>query len=84
VTSQVVQIQITVKSQYSLFSLGMLTYTFKRQDITQIALERLPGEGGGNAVKKKGLKSLSSKGEFGVPSMTNTTRTTNVGFVWKL
>jgi hypothetical protein len=52
VTSQVVQIQITVKTQYSLFSLGMLTYTFKRQDITQIALERLPGEGGGSAVKE--------------------------------
>jgi hypothetical protein len=31
-----------VKSQYSLFSLGMFTYTYERQDIIQIALKRLP------------------------------------------
>jgi hypothetical protein len=34
------------QSQYSLFSLGMFTYTYERQDIIQIALKRLP-EGGG-------------------------------------
>jgi calcineurin-like phosphoesterase family protein len=33
------------KNQNTLFSLGMLTYTYERQDIIQIVLERLPGEG---------------------------------------
>jgi hypothetical protein len=40
------------QSQYSLFSLGMVTYTNERQDIIQIALKRLPG-GGGSVVKKR-------------------------------
>jgi hypothetical protein len=31
------------QSQYNLFSLGMFTYTYERQDIIQIALKRLPG-----------------------------------------
>jgi hypothetical protein len=35
-------------NQNTLFSLGMLTYTYERQDIIQIALKRLPG--GGSAV----------------------------------
>jgi hypothetical protein len=39
------------QSQYSLFSLGMFTYTYERQDITQIALKKLPG--GGERRKKK-------------------------------
>jgi hypothetical protein len=48
--------EITLKSsqsQYSLFSLGMFTYTYvyERQDIIQIALKRLPG--GGESRKKK-------------------------------
>jgi hypothetical protein len=34
-----------VNSPYSLFSLGMFTYTSERQDIIQIALKRLPGGG---------------------------------------
>jgi hypothetical protein len=34
------------QSQYSLFILGMFTYTYERQDIIQIALKRLPGRGG--------------------------------------
>jgi hypothetical protein len=41
------------QSQYSLFSLGMFTYTYERQDIIQIALKRLPG--GRERRKKKGL-----------------------------
>jgi hypothetical protein len=32
--------------QTSLFSLDMFTYTYKRLDIKQIALKRLPGEKG--------------------------------------
>jgi hypothetical protein len=44
------------QSQYSLFSLGMFTYTYERQDIIQIALKRLPGEG--ERCKKKGLSDL--------------------------
>jgi hypothetical protein len=36
----------------TLFSLDMLTYTYERQDIIQIALKKLPG-GRGSAVKKK-------------------------------
>jgi hypothetical protein len=32
--------------QYSLFSLGMFTYTYERQDMIQIALKRLPGGAG--------------------------------------
>jgi hypothetical protein len=39
------------QSQYSLFSLGMYIYTYERQDITQIALKRLPG--GVEGRKKK-------------------------------
>jgi hypothetical protein len=38
-------------SQYSLFSLGMFTYTYERQDIIQIGFKRVPG--GGSAVKKR-------------------------------
>jgi hypothetical protein len=38
---------IQSQSQYSLFSLGMFTYTYERQDIIQIALKTLPGGGGG-------------------------------------
>jgi hypothetical protein len=38
------------QSQYSLFSLGMFTYTYERQDIIQIALKILPG---GERRKKK-------------------------------
>jgi hypothetical protein len=34
-----------VKGQNSLFSLCMLTYTYELQDIIQLALKRLPGEG---------------------------------------
>jgi hypothetical protein len=34
------------QTQNNLFSLGMLTYTYERQDIIQIALKRLPGGGG--------------------------------------
>jgi hypothetical protein len=34
------------QTQNTLFSLGMLTYTYERQDIIQIALKRLPGGGG--------------------------------------
>jgi hypothetical protein len=33
------------KSQYSLFSLGMFTYTYEFQHVIQIALKRLTGEG---------------------------------------
>jgi hypothetical protein len=40
-------------SQYILFSLGMFTYTYERQNIKQIALKRLPG--GGERRKKKDL-----------------------------
>jgi hypothetical protein len=40
-------IQSQSQSQYSLFSLGMFTYTYERQDIIQIALKRLPGGPGG-------------------------------------
>jgi hypothetical protein len=43
-----------IKNQNTLFSLlGMLTYTYERQDIIQIALKRLPEGGGGSALKKK-------------------------------
>jgi hypothetical protein len=31
------------QSQNTLFSLGMFTYTYERQDIIQIPLKRLPG-----------------------------------------
>jgi hypothetical protein len=31
-----------IHSQYTLFSLGMFTYTYERHDIIQIALKRLP------------------------------------------
>jgi hypothetical protein len=37
--------------QYSLFSLGMFTYIYERQDIIQIALKILLGRGE-SAVKK--------------------------------
>jgi hypothetical protein len=37
---------IRIKNQNTLFSLGMLTYTYDRQEIIQIALKRLPGGGG--------------------------------------
>jgi hypothetical protein len=40
-------VKVKSQSQYSLFSLGMFTYTYEHQDIIQIALKRLPG-----AVKK--------------------------------
>jgi hypothetical protein len=42
------------QSQHSLFSLGMFTYTYERQDIIQIALKRLPRKGWGERRKKKG------------------------------
>jgi hypothetical protein len=42
------------KFKNTLFSLGMFTYTYERQDIIQIALKRVPREGL-CAVKKKGL-----------------------------
>jgi hypothetical protein len=35
-----------LKTQNTLFSLGMLTNTYELQDIIQIALKRLPGGGG--------------------------------------
>jgi hypothetical protein len=35
--------QTQTQTQNTLFSLGMLTYTYERQDIIQIALKRLPG-----------------------------------------
>jgi hypothetical protein len=44
---------MVITVQYSLFSLGMFTYTYERQDIIKIALKRLPG--GGERRKKKGL-----------------------------
>jgi hypothetical protein len=36
------EVSLQSQSQYSLFSLGMFTYTYEHQDI-QIALKRLPG-----------------------------------------
>jgi hypothetical protein len=45
------------QSQYSLFSLGMFTYTYERQDIIQIALKRLPR--GGERCKNQGLSDLA-------------------------
>jgi hypothetical protein len=43
---------VKIKSiKNTLFSLGMLAYTYERQDIIQIALKRLPGVGE-RAVKK--------------------------------
>jgi hypothetical protein len=41
-----IQLISQMQSQYILFSLGMFTYTYERQDIIQIALKRLPGGGG--------------------------------------
>jgi hypothetical protein len=41
------------KFKNTLFSLGMFTYTYERQDIIQIALKRLP------APYKKGLSDLA-------------------------
>jgi hypothetical protein len=38
------------KFKNTLFSLGMFTYTYERQDITLIALKRLPG---GRECRKK-------------------------------
>jgi hypothetical protein len=39
-------LKLKTQTQNTLFSLGMLTYTYERQDIIQIALKRLPGGGG--------------------------------------
>jgi hypothetical protein len=42
--------RVIAKSQNSLLSLGMFTYTYERQDIIQITLKRLPGVGGDNLM----------------------------------
>jgi hypothetical protein len=42
------------KFKNTLFSLGMFTYTYERQDIMQIALKGLSG--GGERRKKKGCQ----------------------------
>jgi hypothetical protein len=38
-----VEFTYQTQTQNTLFSLGMLTYTYERQDIIQIALKSLPG-----------------------------------------
>jgi hypothetical protein len=43
------------KFKNTLFSLGMFKYTYERQDIIQIALKTLPGEG---ERRKKGFSDL--------------------------
>jgi hypothetical protein len=35
--------KVKVKDKNTLFNLGMVTYSYERQDIIQFALKRLPG-----------------------------------------
>jgi hypothetical protein len=48
-------IALKVNVKYTLFSLGMVTYSYERQDIIQFALKRLPGY---SAVKKNFVRFL--------------------------